>query len=290
MWPVFVFGTGRCGSTHIQRLITLSTCCWIWGEHEGFLTPLLESVSRCETSQELERNVFRIGPQSDDQVISDMTLGSEGLSWLNRFDRAEFRTEVASLIDRTFRSRVPKGWTEWGFKEIRYGCGNDAPETLLNLFPAATAVFTFREPKATIESMIRAWGRPGLLDSSGSTDSFSLAYRNCACLWSKVVKYFLHFRCSTDRKVFFISDDKLARSSDEILQVIGLHAIRTIPRELGITNPARKHWPEWASVKFSELFAKDKVEFLELFTRASAESDVDFSGRRLGTRTHAGMY
>jgi len=280
MWPVFIFGTGRCGSTHIQRLITLSTSCWVWGEHEGFLAPLLESVKRCDTGQELERNVFRIGPRSDDQVISDMSLGSERLSWLNRFDRTEFQTGVASLIDRTFRSPLPQGWAEWGFKEIRYGCGNDAPATLLNLFPEATAVFTFRQPRPTIESMIRAWGRPSILDSPASSDTFALTYRNCMGLWTKIVKYFLAYKSSTNRKIVFLSDDKLVKSSKEILETVGLPAVRTIPQCLGITNPGRKHWPEWASVKFDELFAKDEAECLDLFTRASAESDVDFKIHR----------
>src|SRR5271169_3298385 len=162
MWPVLIFGTGRCGSTHIQRLITLSTPCWIWGEHEGFLEPLLRSVSRYGESICLERTAFRSGSRNDDVLISNMALGSEGISWVNRFDRGWFRTEVSSLIDRMFRSDLTKGWTHWGFKEIRYGLHNNAPVVLLDLFPTATAVFTFREPKSTIESMIRAWGRVGV--------------------------------------------------------------------------------------------------------------------------------
>ena len=150
MWPVFVFGTGRCGSTHLQRLISLSTCCWVWGEHDGFLGPLLESVDRCGTSLGLERNVFRTGLRSDDQLASDMYLGSERLSWLNRFDSEEFEGEVTSLFDRLFGSRLPNGWTEWGFKEILYGIDNNAPAILLKLFPSATTVFTFRDPKSTM--------------------------------------------------------------------------------------------------------------------------------------------
>src|SRR5271163_3720140 len=130
MWPIFIFGTGRCGSTHVQRLITLSTCCWVWGEHEGFLAPLLQSVRRYDTSSALDRNVFRASWRSDDELISDMYLGSEPLSWLNRLDKQDFQTEVRSLIDRMFRSRVPEGWTQWGFKEIRYGLDNNAPAAL----------------------------------------------------------------------------------------------------------------------------------------------------------------
>src|SRR3954454_18807538 len=102
MSPIFVFGTGRCGSTHLQRLITLSTRCWVWGEHEGFLEPLLASVSRYETSQKLKRFVFDRPSRNEGQLIADMAAGSQMLSWLNLLDKDEYRAEVAWLLDRMF--------------------------------------------------------------------------------------------------------------------------------------------------------------------------------------------
>jgi hypothetical protein len=193
MWPVFIFGTGRCGSTHIQRLITLSTCCWIWGEHGGFLEPLLASVSSYENSEGLEKFVFGRGaPRNEDQLIADITAGSDMLSWINELDKCGFRIEVKSLIDRMFRSRVPKGWKEWGFTEIRYGLDNDAPSMLLNIFEDATAVFTFRHRKITIESMIRTWS-PDLLKDTPTGQDLSRIYRICATRYSKIIKYFLNF-------------------------------------------------------------------------------------------------
>src|SRR4029077_2165083 len=143
MSPIFVFGTGRCGSTHLQRVITLSTPCWIWGEHEGFLEPLLESVRRYETGQRRNRVVFSRPSPDETRLIAEMTAGSDMLSWLNLLKKDEFRAEVISMIDRMFRSRVPEGWTDWGFKEIRYGLDNNSPEILLSLFPDAMGVFTF---------------------------------------------------------------------------------------------------------------------------------------------------
>jgi hypothetical protein len=275
MWPVFVFGTGRCGSTHIQRLISLSTCCWIWGEHEGFLEPLLASVRRYETSKALERTVFQGGSLSDDQLISDMALGSERLSWLNRLDKAEFRTEIASLFDRMFGSRIPNGWTQWGFKEILYGLGNDAPAVLLNLFPKATAVFTFRDPKSTIESMLRTWssdifyGAPSVVD-------LSKIYRERAIRWKTIVTYFLNYREYESTRVVFISADKLIWPVEEILRILGLSSTRPIPRGLEITNPGPKEWPAWAREQFDQLFHDDDPELLDLFARARAQSDTDF--------------
>jgi Sulfotransferase family len=275
MWPVFVFGTGRCGSTHIQRLITLSTCCWIWGEHDGFLAPLLESVSRYEASQVLEQTVFHANPRSDDQLIADVALGSERLSWLNRLDRIEFRTEVASLVDRIFRSRLPQGWAQWGFKEILYGLDNDAPAALLRLFPTATAVFTFRDPKSTIKSMIRTWS-PDIFGGSPSIHALCNTYMLRARRWKTLMSYFIKYREGEGKRIIFISDDKLKRPIEEILQTLELPATRAIRHGLEITNPGPKNWPVWATAKFDELFGGDEAECLDLFTRACVESDADF--------------
>ncbi len=283
MWPVFVFGTGRCGSTHIQRLITLSTCCWVWGEHEGFLAPLLESVRRYETSPGLDRNVFRGGPRSDDQLISDMSLGSERLSWLNRFDKGEFQIEVAALVDRIFRSRVPKGWTEWGFKEILYGLDNNAPYWLLSLFPTATAVFTFREPRGTIESMIRTWS-PELIKGPPSFDELARIYKTRARRWKVIMSYFLELRTQTAGRIVFVSATTLKSSVNELLRVLGLPPTRAIRDGLHITNRGSSNWPTWAADKFEELFAADEHEFQALLNRACAESDADF-GEQAGYAT-----
>jgi hypothetical protein len=275
MWPVFVFGTGRCGSTHIQRLITLSTCCWIWGEHDGFLEPLLRSVRQYETSKVLERAVFHESPRSDDHLISDMALGSERLSWLNRLDKAEFRTRVASLVDRMFGSPVPDGWTQWGFKEILYGLDNDAPATLLNLFPNATAVFTFRDPKNTIESMIRTWSSD-ILYGPPSANNLCKMYRMRVQRWKMIVEYFLKYRGLEVSRIVFISAEKLKWPVGEILHALGLSATRQIAHGLKITNPGPVQWPAWASSKFHELFQEDEAECLGLFARACAQSDADF--------------
>jgi hypothetical protein len=278
MWPVLIFGTGRCGSTHLQRLISLSTTCWIWGEHGGFLEPLLESVNRYENSQGLVRFVFDRAPRDDDRLVADMTAGSEMLSWVNELDKDSFRTEVRSLVDRMFRSRIPAGWTEWGFKEIRYGLNNNVPSMLLSLFPAATAIFTFRHPKTTIESMIKTWS-PELLNGDPAVEDLSKTYRICATRYKTITKYFLDYRAQRRERIVFVSSDKLERPTGEILQTLGLPSRRAISRALGITNPGPNDPPGWARVKFDELFACEALECLELFARACARSDADFGVR-----------
>jgi Sulfotransferase family len=275
MWPVFIFGTGRCGSTHIQRLITLGTDCWVWGEHEGFLAPLLASVRNLETSKALERNVFSCGAQTDDDMIFEVLSGSSRLSWINRLDKAAFRAAASFLIETTFRSQIPKGWTEWGFKEILYGLNNNAPAILLELFPSATSVFTFRQPKSTIESMIRTWS-PELIVGSPSPTRLSEIYAERVRRWKVMMHYFLGLRSETKR-IVFVGESQFKRGSNDVFRALGLVPTRIIPNNMGITNSGPSKWPEWAKLTLDELFTADKDECNDLFRRASLHSETDFA-------------
>lgn len=276
MSPIFVFGTGRCGSTHLQRLITLSTRCWIWGEHEGFLEPLLASVSRYETSQKLKRFVFDRAPRDERQLIADMTAGSQMLSWLNLLEKDEFRAEVAALIDRMFRSRLPEGWSDWGFKEIRYGLDNNSPAILLDLFSCARGIFAFRDPRTTAESMVRTWS-PKLFDRPQNIGKLTELYRSYTLRWRKVMQYFLDCDPGLSNRIAFVSIDKLERPTDEVLGVLGLTPARPVPAVLPITNRGPRKIPQWASSQFDELFDEDAAVCLELYGRARARSDADFA-------------
>jgi hypothetical protein len=275
MSPVFVFGTGRCGSTHLQRLVTLSTRCWIWGEHEGFLEPLLEAVNKYETGHRLNRFVFSRTSRDEGGLVAAMTSGSEMLSWLNLLNKDELRAEVISLIDRMFRSHIPEGWTDWGFKEIRYGLDNHSPEILLNIFPESRGVFTFREPRSTIESMVRTWS-PRLMREAPNIEKLTNIYRSYRLRWTKVTTYFLNCGVRFGGRLVFVSADKLGRPAGEILDALGLVPARAIPVELGVTNGGPGELPEWISKKFGELFAEEASVCSDLFAQACMRSDADF--------------
>src|SRR5262249_97881 len=160
--------------------------------------------------------------------------------------------------DRMFRSGLPRGWTEWGFKEILYGLDNNAPASLLRLYPAATAAFTFREPKTTIESMIRTWS-PELLRGPPVFDELSKLYKMRSRRWKLIVEYFLNLRHS-DIKIIFISSDKLNLPVETILHALGLSRTRSILESLHVTNRGLNNWPQWADDTLNDLFAHDKCE------------------------------
>ena len=240
------------------------------------MEPLLASVNRYETGPRLKRFVFGRAPRDDGQLIAEMTAGSDMLSWLNLLDQDEFRAEVVSLIDRMFRSRLPEGWTDWGFKEIRYGFDNNSPELLLNFFPGATGVFTFREPRSTIESMVRTWS-PKLMRESPNINKLSNLYGSYTIRWKKVMKYFLDCETLLGDRLVFVSADKLERPTEEILGVLGLTPARAIPVRLGMTNRGPRELPDWINSRFEELFAEEVSVCLDLFARAYKRSDADFA-------------
>ena len=149
-------------------MITMHSSTWVWGEHQGILAPLIGSVRRFEKSEVLVRNkAIRKGEiATDEWLINQVATRGPSLSWLNRLHRGTLRSEVAELLVRMFGRTVPAGWANWGFKEILYGLSNDVPDILLDIFPDAVPLFCFREPKATLLSMLCAWDPRALPERS----------------------------------------------------------------------------------------------------------------------------
>jgi hypothetical protein len=277
--PVFIFGTGRCGSTHLQRLISLRTDIWIWGEHDGFLTGFLRSLEQFKTSPALAQNVFSDDANRDDATLRRlMTEGSPHLSWLNRWRPASCDIEARFFLDRLFRGPLPNGWAEWGFKEILYGHENDSPRLLLDLFPMARSAFAFRHPRDTIVSMLRSWS-PQLLREESSAAELKNVYAERAARWRGIVSYFCELRRTAGKAIVFISEAALDHDQDEMLAKLGLSgSIRTEPIELGRTNVGLPEISTWATNLIDSLYAEHVCELEELYRKAAAFSAADLHG------------
>jgi len=277
MGPVFIFGTGRCGSTHLQRLISLNTEVWIWGEHNGFLAPMLDSISRFEDSVELRQQVFDASPAPDDAaLVARMTGGSRLLSWLNRFDRTTVRDELRVMIDRLFRTPLPQGWSQWGFKEILYGLHNDAPALLLQLFPLSTAAFSFRHPKATIESMLRSWDT-AILNDSNKMDKLEERFAERASRWETLTNYHLELKAVAGRRMVFVSLEDLVTRPPAIFRALDL----PLRPGSGLRSPSITRWgqtamPPRAQPLIDKLYAHRRERLEDLYSQAMdiAASDL----------------
>lgn len=279
MAPIFILGTGRCGSTHLQRLISLNTQVWIWGEHDGFLAPMLNSMSRFENSAQLERQIFEVSPKPDDAaLVACMTDGLPLLPWLNRFDRTAVRDELRTMIDHLFRAPLPQGWSHWGFKEILYGLHNNAPALLLQLFPSSTAAFTFRHPKVTIESMLRSWDT-AILRDSGKPDMLEKRYAERASRWETLTRYYIELKADVGRRLVFASLEDLVTRPAAVFGAMDLplrgNAELRCP---SLTNRGGKTaLPPWAQPIADKLYAQRRERLEELYSQAMQIAAFDLA-------------
>jgi hypothetical protein len=217
MGPVFVFGSGRCGTTHLQRLISLNSEVWVWGEHDGFLEPLLSGLLAYEDSANLKRVFDRELPQ-DAQLVE--LVRRQGRAWLNRLHRGDLRSELRELMHRMFSRGVPQGWTGWGFKEPRYRGPNNMPAQLLDLFPECSAAVTFREPAATLASMVRSW-HADHLEPRRLNDLPGL-YKDLAEWWIEDIEYFIALKKSRPDSIVMLEVQQLNYPVEALLELLRL--------------------------------------------------------------------
>lgn len=155
--PIFLLGTGRCGSTYWQRMLCSADDVWIWGEHEGILLSFAIMLSALGAKSQLSKwsldlNKIILTP---DIEAGDATR----FAWNNGFDRNILLGHVVNFVTNLFKENLPAGKSRWGFKEIRYGHGSNVAEFLLELFPYGKVIITSRDARETIISSLVSWHR-----------------------------------------------------------------------------------------------------------------------------------
>jgi hypothetical protein len=160
--PILLFGTGRCGSTLIQRAINCHEDIVMWGEHEGFLGPLSRSMKLLLDGDSVKEYVY--GEKALDPNIVQGQLKDYGkdICWVNDFNRHQVINSYRGLILRILCKNLDLEKVHWGFKEIRYREGFPVFWMLQKLFPDARYLFVFRSPVTTVASAILAWRRAEL--------------------------------------------------------------------------------------------------------------------------------
>jgi hypothetical protein len=275
MGPVFLFGTGRSGTTHLQRLITLNTEVWVWGEHDGFLEPLLKGLIAYEDSRLLSKNVFdRPLLEDDDQLIDLVQRESGGLAWLNRLRRSDLRVELRKLIERLFSRGIPQGYTSWGFKELRYGYGpNKIPAHLLDLFPECSMAFIFREPSANIASQLRNWHKNWWEPERLS--ELPRLYEEVVRYWVEAMENFIGFKKTRPDSIVMLEMRQLNGPPEQILKLLRLRPRSDIPCAVAsITNQGRPSASLEADRAMAICFERWRVETTALYEAALALCDV----------------
>ena len=204
--PVFLLGTGRCGSTFWQTLLCRAEGLWVWGEHAGILRNLLRARRDLATSPHFPAPpVPPLGPE--DTAAPGAEEGMR-MAWNNGFRGPDLDDELRGLVDGLMQRRLPAGKSRWGFKEIRYGDpmidgADEVPRHLLELFPGAIAVLTLRHPRATIESSLGTFNPQVMAGAGAPLDLAALRreYVKHARRWRRVVNELLDLESDHEGRV-----------------------------------------------------------------------------------------
>lgn len=228
----FLFGTGRCGSTLVQRLINLSPQAIIWGEHEGFLNAIATGYFQVLDSKNLERIVYnRPDYYSPIKIINNRKdICNSEISWMNNFKKDTIKSSFQELIESIFCSDLPPSISCWGFKEIIYGkYKNDAGiDMLLDIFPESKNIIIVRHPLETIVSMSVAW-HSNLIDTIQEKNDpedlkeFHQLIRQKALQWSRQNQKLMQYAKKFPNNFILIKYEDIKNNSlDKIFNFIQL--------------------------------------------------------------------
>lgn len=226
--PIFLFGSGRCGSTLLQRAFNAHPDVVMHGEHEGFLGPLANSFYKLTRTADIQRFVF------GEEAIPASLLHGEiqdldaDICWVNSFTEDHVYTEYRRFLLRLLASDVNTGQTHWGFKEIRYVEGQRVIWFLREMFPDARFIFLFRNPANTIASGMTAWGNPEKI--LANADAFKETVQARFAGWASKYQYLLNHEQS-------LGDDVLVMRYEDLIRDPGAHLDASFDL-LGLETPA----------------------------------------------------
>jgi len=161
--PLFIIGSGRSGTTLLQRILNSVEGVYIWGEHGGFLKSIANSYYKFETNFFLsnleslkkgnENNLFFLKRLKNTEVWS---------AWTNFFKKEDIKRIFRNFVKSFFLFKK-EDINYYGFKEIRYGLAENSllksnndkvMDFLHDIFPEAKFIFIVRNPLDVIASQI----------------------------------------------------------------------------------------------------------------------------------------
>lgn len=154
-FPIFLFGSGRSGTTLLQKVLNSADDVMIWGEHGGFLKQVAAAYYFNLTDKEIEQQILKQNPVAQDPNLdfNRLKINKIGYSWMNWYSREEIDENFRRFI-ASFFNPVEMTKTHWGFKEIRYGIEDRVMEMLADLYREARFVFIVRNPLDVVASQV----------------------------------------------------------------------------------------------------------------------------------------
>ena len=84
-FPIFLLGSGRSGTTLLQKILNSADDVMIWGEHGGFLKPIARAYFDHTEKPKVNQAIFRRNPVAKDPNLdfNRSMLTKIGYSWMN---------------------------------------------------------------------------------------------------------------------------------------------------------------------------------------------------------------
>jgi hypothetical protein len=174
-FPIFLVGTGRCGSTLVQKILNSVEEVMIYGEHGGFLRQIAEAYFLNLEDKKIAKYILSQNVVGEEATsVTERLKNPQGWSaWTNWYNRATVKKNFREFIE-SFFNPIPLGRKRhWGFKEIRYGIDDRVLEMLADLYPQGRFIFVVRNPVDVVASKISARMSAGI-----EADAHSWAEQN----------------------------------------------------------------------------------------------------------------
>lgn len=153
--PLFLLGTGRSGTTLIQRFINAHSDAIIWGEHIGFLESMADSYFLLKKHPSMHEYAYKNrAPEEESDLNSFYKNPKLWQAWMNWFKPEDVDSFFRQFLENMLCSESVGTFQVWGFKEIRYGENTKVINFLQALYPNAVFLCVVRESLNVIESQL----------------------------------------------------------------------------------------------------------------------------------------
>jgi hypothetical protein len=250
-FPIFLLGTGRCGSTLLQKILNSVDNAMIYGEHGGFLKQIAAAYFLNLEDKMIEKYIMSQNVAAKEPISVFETLKNPQLwsAWTNWYNQETVRNNFRDFIESFFNPISLEQKVHWGFKEIRYGLDDRVPEMLADLYQGGRFVFIVRHPVDVVASKISARASDGI-----EADAHTWVAQN---------SHFLHFcRENRERSRIVCYEELIGNDMNQLSQLFDWLGFSLSDRQRDIietTKPSYKGRPRPVKLTHDEVNNINKI-------------------------------
>ena len=231
--PIFLFGSGRCGSTLVQRAINAHPAIVMYGEHEGFLGPIANSYHKLMKTADVDRFIYGKNALPADLLHGPLKDIGRDICWINNFTREDVLREHRTLVLNLLARDLDLDKIHWGFKEIRYREGHHVLWFLREIFTECRFVFLIRNPVDTIVSGLLAWKHAD--EAMQDANRLARIVENFFGEWTAKYSYLLsHAGAHPEQSYLMRYEELIANPKQHMEEIFGLLDLECPPLALEI--------------------------------------------------------